>query len=202
MSTSYAPIKKVRAYDLFDGRLEEAGVREAVTDDTTPTSRCLTDGRNYLWVNITEDGYISNLRRYGGNAPSKILSALAQAFDTDIVSEYEPQYWGFQTEEEWDAWQLALAKEGEEEFYTELMRFLRGEPNDIRPGTIGLLKAEVAKSLVDKDQSLLLPENKDRLLKEMDAIYDRDHAVRVTLNPDDIALADMIATHEDDLPRA
>jgi hypothetical protein len=45
------------------------------------------------------------LTRYGGNDPGKILKALANVFDTDIASEYEPQYWGFDTQEEWErAW--------------------------------------------------------------------------------------------------
>jgi hypothetical protein len=44
--------------------------------------------------------------------------------------------------------------------------------------------------------------NKDKLLAEVDAIYDRDHAVFVTLGPKDLALAEMLGTHEDDLPQA
>ena len=39
-------------------------------------------------------------------------------------------------------------------------------------------------------------------MSEMEAIYDRDHAVFITLGPEDIALAKMLATHEDDLPQA
>jgi len=48
MSTDYAPFNKIRPRDLFDGRLEKFGVREQLTDDTTETSKCLTDGRNWL----------------------------------------------------------------------------------------------------------------------------------------------------------
>ena len=70
------------------------------------------------------------------------------------------------------------------------------------PGTIGEIKAKIAKTLVENDAALLQPENKDRLLTEMEAIYDRDHAVVITLGPEDIALAKMLATHEDDLPKA
>ena len=32
-----------------------------------------------------------------------ILGAIAEAFSTDIFSEYEPQYWGYDTQEEWEA---------------------------------------------------------------------------------------------------
>jgi hypothetical protein len=120
-------------------------------------------------------------------------------FDTDIVSEYEPQYWGFETQEEWDAWE----KKRYEVFYIEIMKYVRGEPNNIRPGTIGMYEAEIAKTLIAKDPAFLFPLNKDKLLKEMRSIYEREHNTEtVTLSPQDIALANMVATHEDDLPSA
>ena len=53
MSTDYMPLKKVSARELFDGRLDEFGIREHVKPDgTTEKRRCLTDGRNYMWVYI------------------------------------------------------------------------------------------------------------------------------------------------------
>jgi hypothetical protein len=203
MSTYYAPapLNKIRARDLFDDRLEKIGVREQPTADTTETSKCLTDGRNYLWVFIDDAGFVSNIRRSGRTAPGKILNAIAQTFDTDIFSEHEAQYWGFDTQEEWDAWQKERAKEDDDEFHAELLKYLRGEPNDIRPGTVAMGYAEKAKQLVENDPTLLLLENKDKLLNGARS-YDRDHAVTVTLSPEDIALAEMIATHEDDLPKA
>jgi hypothetical protein len=47
-----------------------------------------------------------------------------------------------------------------------------------------------------------LPANRDKLRKEIQSIYDRDHTIIVKLEPQDIALAQMLATHEDDLPQA
>ena len=88
------------------------------------------------------------------------------------------------------------------QFYADVCAYIRGEPNDIRPGTIGEIKVKIAKTLVASDAALAEPENKDRLLTEMDAIYDRDHAVIITLGPEDLALVKMLATHEDDLPQA
>jgi hypothetical protein len=204
MSTDYRLLKKVAACDLFDGRLEEFGVREHVTPEaTTEKNRLLTDGRNYLWVYIDDDGFVGCLTRYAPNgAPGKILSALAKVFDTDIVSEHEPQFWGFDTQEEWDAWMEKMSQKAEEEFHIQLLRYLRGEPNDIRPGTIGMCKAEIVKTLVEKDPSLLLSANKDKLRNEIQSVYDREHAVTVTLSPQDMALVRMLSTHEDDLPRA
>jgi hypothetical protein len=65
-----------------------------------------------------------------------------------------------------------------------------------------MIWAEIAKKLVDKEPALLLLTNKDKLRKEIDIIYDREHAVIVTLGPADIAAVEMLVTHKDDLPRA
>lgn len=203
MSTDYCLIKKVSARDLFDGRLDEYGIREHIKQgETNEKKRWLTDSENYLPVSIDDDGFVSILTRYGGNATGKIFNAIADAFDTDIVSEREPQFWGFQTDEEWDDWWEEIAREGDEKYYIELLKYLRGDDHDIKPGTIGMIKAKIAAELVEKDQTLLLPENKAKLLTEIESIYDRDHVVRVTLDPQQTAFADMLATHKDDLPRA
>jgi hypothetical protein len=204
MSTHYRTLKKVTALELFDGRLEACGVREEIaTNETTPESRCLTDGNNYVWAYIDGDGFLDSLTRYApGGSPAKILCAIAEAFDTGIVSEHEPQYWGFDTQEEWDEWNQQWSREAENRFHNELLKYLRGEPNDIGPGTVGMIWAEIAKKLADEDPGLLLPTNKDKLRKEIETIYDREHAVKVTLGPADLAAAEMFITHEDDLPRA
>jgi hypothetical protein len=92
MSTDYAPIKKILVCEMFDGRLEKFGVREHVKpDETTEKSRLLTDGRNYLWVYVDDDGFVGSFTRYAPNgAPGKILTAVMNVFDTDIFSEYQP----------------------------------------------------------------------------------------------------------------
>jgi hypothetical protein len=107
MSTNYRLLKNVLASDLFDGRLEKFNIQEHFNDETKAQSRMLTDGRNFLWLYVDDAGFVSCLTRYIPNgAPGKILSAIADAFDTEIVSEYEAQFWEFDTHEEWDAWQL------------------------------------------------------------------------------------------------
>ena len=170
MSTDYRPLKEIAACDLFDGRLEKFNVREDVGRGTTERKRCLTDGCNYLWVFIGDDGFVRDFTRWMPNGnPGKILNAIAEIFDTDIVSEYEPQYWGFETEEEWDAAVNKRAEEHEREFYIELLKYCRGEPNNIKPGTAGMAMAEIAKKLGEKNPSLLLPENKDKLRNEIDS---------------------------------
>ena len=98
MSTDYSTKEKISFADLFDGRLERYGVREHISEDSTENRRCLTDGRNYLWVFAADDRTLEILKRYGGcgaamsdfpgggNAPGQILGAIAKAFDTDISS--------------------------------------------------------------------------------------------------------------------
>jgi hypothetical protein len=67
MSTGYSLIRKVSARDLFDGRLDEYGVREHIEPGkTSQKERCLTDGENYITVSIDDDGSVSVLTRYGG----------------------------------------------------------------------------------------------------------------------------------------
>ena len=191
MSTDYRLIRiNVPACDLFDDRLEEFGVREHVMpEETTEKSRLLTDGRNYLWVYIDDEGFVhslnpraSRIRYFPNGAPGKILNALANVFDTDIVSEYNPEFWGFDTREEWKACVEKMSQKYEEEFHIELLKYLRGEPNDIRPGTMEMIEAEIAKTLVEKNPSLLLSVNKDKLRNEIQSIYDREHTVTVTLD--------------------
>jgi hypothetical protein len=200
MSTDFSLSKKVSASELFGAELEKFEVREHVTPETSEQIRCLTDGRNYLWVHLTEDRFVSCLSRYGLNAPGKILNAIAEALETEIFSEYEPQFWGFDTQEEWDAAMKEMSDRHQQEFYADMCAYVRGEPNDIRPGTVGEIKAKTAKKLVEEDANLI--GDKDKLLAEIDAIYQRDHAVVITLGPEDLAFAKMLGTHEDDLPQA
>ena len=154
MTTSYILSKKVSARDLLCGRLDTFGIREHVSSDTSERSRCLTDGRNYLWVYLTKDGFVDDLARYAGNAPGKILAAISEAFETDVFSEYKPQYWGFDTEEEWDAACKKISDRHRDEFHADVCAYIRDEPNDIEPGTIGEIQAKIAKTLVASDAAL------------------------------------------------
>jgi hypothetical protein len=175
MSTSFRPLRNIRATQLFDGRLEAYNVFEHFKPEMTITTRrYLTDGFNYLWVFIGEDGFLNSFHRFGGNNPNVILNAVAEEFDTYIASELEPQYWGFDTEEEWRA---ANAKDHREfmkaqrKFEKELLKYVRGEPHNIKPGTDEESKAKIAKRLAEEDPTLLFPVNRKRFRSEIQAIY-------------------------------
>ncbi|MGC1181174.1 MAG: hypothetical protein WA884_19660 [Methyloceanibacter sp.] len=152
---------------------------------------------------IAERGFVSELTRFFSNgAPGKILRAISEAFDTDIFSEYEPQFWGFDTQKEWDSWREASAKKDQDEFYADLVNFVSDKPNGIRPGTVGECQAQIAKRLLEADPGLVLPERRAELMDKIETIYDRDHAIHVTLSDEEMALAQMTVTHEDNLPKA
>jgi hypothetical protein len=191
MSTYYGLRKRksIKADELFDGRLEAFGVHEEIRPeggaDRFPPSfkvkevRYLTDGRNSMEVVVYENGVPDLTLRNLWCAPEKeIFHAIAEAFDTDIVTEYQPEFWGFDTQEEWDEWQERMHKKDQDEFYISLLKYLQGEPSDIRPGTVGEGWAEIAKKLAENDPTLLLPINKDKLLNEI-YTYEREHAVKV-----------------------
>jgi hypothetical protein len=164
MSTAYRLEEKVSAHDLLCGRLATFGVREHVASDTSERRRCLTDGNNYLWVCLTEDGFVSTLTRYRGNAPGKILAAISEAFETDIFNEHEPEYWGFDTKEEWDVAWKKISDEHRDQFYANVCAYIRGEPNGINPHPVCETQAKIAKTLVEGHAALLQLENKDTLL--------------------------------------
>jgi hypothetical protein len=65
-----------------------------------------------------------------------------------------------------------------------------------------MLQAELAKSLVESDESLIAPNNRQQLLQAVKAIYDRDHAITVTLTPEDMAAVELMVARPNKLPQA
>jgi hypothetical protein len=127
------------------------------------------------------------ITRYGINNPTKILQAIAEAFDTDIFSEHEPQFWGFHTQEEWDAAWGVPTKEQQDEFYLELLKFACNKPNRITPGTKGEIDAKIAKQLVEADPTLIQPDRREDLLKKINEVFIRDHVPKVECSEEFIA---------------
>lgn len=201
MSTHYVTEKNIRFDEIFDGRLEKFGIREDSTQkDSCDSKRCLTDGRNFLWVCSDQEGKLNYLIRYFScGAPQKILCAICETFETDAFNEYEPQYWGFDTEEEWAAALEELDKEIADEFYVDLINYIKDKPHNLSKGTIGMRKAEIAKTLVSKNANLLLEENKAKLLSEVREIYSREHGVSFAVDDDLKMRAKLHVTHEDDI---
>jgi hypothetical protein len=184
MSINFRPLTPIRMEDLFDDRLEDVGVYEHHHKEATSHYRCLTDGVNFLWVYSNEEGLVSTFCRWAPNGnPQRILCAIADQFDVDIVSEYEPQYWGFETEEEWEAAWAAMAQKDEQDFYNEVAKFVRGKDHDIKFGTIEMIQAEIVKRLIAENPHLAAEDKLPELTKAVATIYDR---TVVTLTNEDV----------------
>lgn len=113
MSTDYRLEKCVRAADVLDGRLTAFGVWEQLSEYATEESKCLTDGRNCIWLYINDGGFVCSLSAYVASSPSRILRAISTVFDTEIFSEHEPQFYGCDSEEELQAAMDQMCKEPE-----------------------------------------------------------------------------------------
>ena len=146
-----------------------------------------------LFPTLVMEGYVDEpMNCYGGD----VHIADGKYTFTDKSAEIEAAY---------QAW----AKKQPEQFYAEVVKYARGEPADITKGTVGEIKAKIGKRLIDEEPGLADPARRSELKIKVDAIYDRDHAVKITLTEEDLALVEehvaavrMMATREDDLPQA
>jgi hypothetical protein len=174
MSVDFVPMRKIKFAALFDGQLEKFGVKELVTPRTTSYWKCLSDDRgNCLWIDEGEDGSVGGMKCYAPNGnPSKILCLIQETFNTKIVSEFDPEYWGFDTEAEWETG-LREFKFEEDRFFVDLLKFIANEPNGIRAGTYDETTAKIAKRLVEVDPTLVLPAKRQELKERIKEVRDR-----------------------------
>src|SRR5215204_6489700 len=131
MSTDYRLLQVIPSSEFFDGRLTAYGICEHWNAEG---ERCLFDSMNYVHVYENEDGMVTSLTRWGGNNPMYIVESITEVFNVRVVSEYEPEYCGFETQEEWDAYEAAIRRESEDEFYMDLVAYINGEPVPERKG--------------------------------------------------------------------
>jgi hypothetical protein len=173
MSTDFRALTTIEVNILFDGRLERFGVHEYFpVQKSDLASRVLSDGSDFLYVYRGVDN-VSVFTAYGLNNPARILEAIEQALGTEIVSEHNARFWGFDT---WDSWTAALsrmAKDEADQFYGELLKHLRGEPNEIKTSTGEMARAEIAAKLVADDPGLLLLENRLRLEEAIEMTWNQ-----------------------------
>ena len=191
MSTDLMFEKDIRIEELFDGRLECFGVYEEVVEgESTPDFRLLKEGSNGL--RIYGDEVVGLISKCGINNPAKIIDAISETFGTYVVSEYEPQFWGFETQEEWDRAQNEMHKEDQAELYIEIMKYIRGESNDIEPRTNGEGMAKIAKTLIKANPDLASPDKEESLMKMIDQEYWGNHATSILSNEDEDLIESII----------
>src|SRR5262245_2497940 len=121
MTTFCKPIGRLRFAALFDGRLQKFGVYQRVVEGkSTETHQSLTDGTNIVCFCGQPNGYVAQIVVRGPNDPSSIFDAIFQALDVKIVTDREPEFWGFKTEQEWqeacERAEEACAREEDENF--------------------------------------------------------------------------------------
>jgi hypothetical protein len=133
--------------------------------------------------------------------PWKVLDALTEEFEVEMVSEHDHRYWGFDTKEEETEFHGRMAKEGEDKFYRDVLNYVRGVPHELKAGTIGMIKADIAKVLVARDESLIWPDNRQQLLEAVKAVYNRDHSITVIWTPENRAEVDLMMARPNELPQ-
>ena len=65
-----------------------------------------------------------------------------------------------------------------------------------------MIKAKIGKKIITEHPELALPEKKRELLDAIATVYERDHAITITLDDADMAAVWMAVTPKDDLPQA
>jgi len=184
MFANFRASTPIMSNELFDGRLATFGIKEHLSKERGKDKRCLADGRsNFLWAYINGNRSVSLLTLYFpmGN-PCRILPVIADVFGVKMHSEREPEYWGFDTQEEWEAFDDKISKGDDNEVYCDLLCFLTGQSCGIRSGTDGMTRAKIAKKLVKEEPSLILVENKEKLLKQIEHVFFRDHVQWISLD--------------------
>jgi hypothetical protein len=195
MSTTYSLRDKLLMASLFGNQLERYGiVEEPVPGTTWERHRLLTQGNNSIWVDADDDGYVSYLK-HSGYPPFRILDAICEEFETTIYSEFHPQFWGFDTDEEWEAAMRELDREDEERFYTDIIKFLVGQEHGIKSGTVGMIQAKIAQELVLLRPELTRLDKKNELLAAINDAYNLDHAVFIEIDKEMLDFQILIEHH-------
>jgi hypothetical protein len=68
-----------------------------------------------------------------------------------------------------------ISQNNDDDFYTAVCAYVRGEPNGIVPGTVGEEQAEIAKRLLQNNSSIL--DDRARLPVEIATIHYRESGI-------------------------
>jgi hypothetical protein len=170
---SYRVLPPIRMADLFGGSLNKHGVQAKELD-------CLTDEHGVVWVHSDGAGRATTLSTYEQEQadefpPFRIFAAICDEFNAEIVSEYDSRFWGYTTYKEWKADRDAAAKKADENFYDDVMNYIRKKPHRFGRGTIGMARAQIAKRLIKKYPELAARRKCSDLVRVVDAFDKRDH---------------------------
>ena len=74
--------------DMSDGK-----IREEITEQSRSDNRCFTDGKNYVWLSIDDDGNVYTFARYGQNDESFMIDLVETKLGYKLYNEHEDEYW-------------------------------------------------------------------------------------------------------------
>jgi hypothetical protein len=121
MPTNFRPTKSIPFDFLFDGRLDKYGVREDIRSKTSASVRYLQGKDGFLRAHAVDNGADSMVEMPSFlPVPISVFNALSDEFGT-FQTGYDPRYWGFETEEAWEAAQV-LSKYNINAFYNDVLR--------------------------------------------------------------------------------
>jgi hypothetical protein len=186
MSTDFhfQPVTPIEVQDLFDGRLKHFGIIEILSHPLTKHGyRILSDGQTFISVWGQSGGAIGSLALeppYLYSSAGALLKTIAKSMGTEFVmyTEHEPQYWGFDTQQEWDVAMEKLNRKQDDMFYADVLQFVAGDDQVLKAGTVGHGKGEVARKLISKEPSLIRPDKRDELLQAIDKAYSSSEKLR------------------------
>jgi len=92
MSTYYRTEPMIKLQDIRDKCKITTLVKN--TGASTPTEESFVDSQSgaYMHYSVTEDGYVCDYFRYGGNTVEDMLWELESIFEVRVISEYEEEY--------------------------------------------------------------------------------------------------------------
>ncbi|NRP27351.1 hypothetical protein XMD420_000954 [Marinobacterium sp. xm-d-420] len=170
MSTSYCAVIKLPIEQVFDKRLWRHGIIEFFEEEITTLDRCLTNGIDYIWIHLNKINETSCAFQVD-RIPTDFELQLIELLEANVYSEHEPQFWGFETMEEWHSAMEEEARIEREEFYANLVAFLKFKTHKFKKGTVAMDKVLIAHDLVIEDPTFLVAERKDQFLETIDKIY-------------------------------
>lgn len=105
MSTNYRTIPEISWVEFWnnlpEGLQEHTPTGGIDPDPEGLTTKCLTDGKNYLWCYMedTQTGTIS-FCRYGGNNVFNMLEQIEDSFGVEVIDEHDERFFANDEEDE------------------------------------------------------------------------------------------------------
>lgn len=169
----FKPVTPLQVQDLFDGRLKHFGIIEILNHPPMGHSRrILSDGQTFISVQSESSGEIDSLtleRPFVFSSGIALTRTIAKymACTFALYTANQPQYWGFETKQEWDAERKRMERARTAKFYADVLQYVAGDGEAFQGGTVEHAKGEVARELISKQPSLIRPEKRRQLLRAL-----------------------------------